>query len=43
MYTQSGCKSGNCLRSHVNQTEVLLALAMSKNLAPLFIGTCNSS
>ncbi|OTB00924.1 glycoside hydrolase family 18 protein [Hypoxylon sp. CI-4A] len=29
-WAQSGCESGNCLRSHVNQTEVTLALAMSR-------------
>ncbi|KAF3003978.1 hypothetical protein E8E14_006528 [Neopestalotiopsis sp. 37M] len=27
-WAQSGCKAGNCLRSHVNETEVELALAM---------------
>lgn len=30
MYAQSGCPSGNCFRSHVNETEVELALAVSK-------------
>lgn len=29
-----GCARGNCLRSHVNQTEVMLALAMSESFYP---------
>lgn len=30
-WSQSGCPTGNCLRSHVNETEVRLALAMGES------------
>jgi hypothetical protein len=30
-WAMSGCPGGNCLRSHINQTEVVLALSMSES------------
>ncbi|UKZ51070.1 hypothetical protein TrVGV298_004825 [Trichoderma virens] len=41
-WAMSGCPSGNCLRSHINQTEVVLALSMitkaGVNANKVFVG-----
>ncbi|KAL7930240.1 glycoside hydrolase family 18 protein [Trichoderma chlorosporum] len=41
-WAMSGCPGGNCLRSHVNQTEVILALSMitkaGVNANKIFVG-----